>query len=136
MEVFVYGTLTDPERAASALDACSYRGAAVLDGLHRVEGSYPTLAPGGRVEGRLLDTTDLDALDRYEGVGRGLYVRVSVPLVTERSRPTSEEQRVAAYVGNPDELAVGESVSWPGPGPFAERVERYVREASVCVRRA
>lgn len=128
MDCFVYGTLTDPDRAASVLDAFEYRGETVLNGMHRVEGTYPTLAPGGTVSGRLLRTADVSALDRYEGVERGLYVRVSVTLATAGG------ESAAVYVGDPKRLSV-ESVSWPGSGSFHERVERYVREESVSVRR-
>lgn len=70
MTFFVYGTLTDPETAASILSEFEYRGSATLDGLHRVEGEYPTLAPGGTVTGRMLVTEERDTLDRYEGVVR------------------------------------------------------------------
>ena len=132
MEIFVYGTLTDAERAASVLDAFTYRNDAVLEGLHRIEGAYPTLAPGGDVRGRILETTDVASLDRYESVERGLYVRVSVPLQSPGG--VTDEESVAVYVGDPDALGVDGSVSWPGPGPFTERVERYVREAAVRVR--
>jgi gamma-glutamylcyclotransferase (GGCT)/AIG2-like uncharacterized protein YtfP len=131
MDCFVYGTLTDPDRAASVLDAFEYRGDAVLDGMHRVEGTYPTLAPGDTVSGKLLRTADIGALDRYEGVERGLYVRVSVPF-EDVNTATAESETAAVYVGNPDALSVA-GVSWPGSGSFRERVERYVREKSVSV---
>lgn len=79
MFVFVYGTLTEPERVSSVLEttrtdaADAFVGPATLEGLHRVDGRYPTLAPGGSVDGRLLtvDETALARLDRYEGVDRG-----------------------------------------------------------------
>jgi len=54
MDVFVYGTLTEPERVAEVLDSYVYVGPATLFGLHLVEGRYPTLAPGGETGGRLL----------------------------------------------------------------------------------
>jgi len=123
--VFVYGTLLDPQRARAVLPSFTDTGEAVLDGLHRVDGQYPTLAPGGRVDGRLLETDAIDALDRYEGVGRGLYVRVSVPL--------ADGGTVETYVGDPAKLDV--AVDWPGTGPFGERVRDYVAAESVVVRR-
>ena len=80
MRVFVYGTLTNPDRVQEVLDSFVFVGPATLRGLHAVDGQYPTLAPDGRVGGRLLRTEEVDALDAYEGVADGLYTRVSVPL--------------------------------------------------------
>ncbi len=119
MDVFVYGTLTDPERARAVVADATFAGRATLRGLLRVEGTYPTLVPdeGGTVEGRILRTADVGSLDAYEGVGRGLYCRVTVP---------SPRGPVALYVGDPSLLdAPGE---WPGEGSFEERVERFVRD--------
>lgn len=127
MDVFVYGTLTDPDRAASVLETFTYRDDAVLCGLHRVAGTYPTLAPGGSVRGRLLSTPDVAALDEYEGIERGLYVRVSVPFETD-------DETAAVYAGDPD--ALDADASWPDSGSFRERVERFVHENPVRVRRA
>ena len=126
MEVFVYGTLTEPERVASVVDAFVFVGAAVLEGCHPVAGRYPTLAPGGETAGRLLRTDDVDALDAYEGVDEGLYARVSVP--------RTDDGTAAVYVGDPDALGVEEVVDWPGSGPFAERVRRYFEAESVVIR--
>jgi gamma-glutamylcyclotransferase (GGCT)/AIG2-like uncharacterized protein YtfP len=126
MDVFVYGTLTEPERVASVVDAYVFVGAAVLEGCHPVAGRYPTLAPGGETAGRLLRTEEVDALDAYEGVDEGLYVRVSVP--------RADGGTAAVYVGDPDALDVAEPVDWPGSGPFAERVRRYVDAEPVLVR--
>jgi gamma-glutamylaminecyclotransferase len=122
---FVYGTLTDRETATTVLDDFEYRGPAVLDGLDRVDGRYPTLAPGGRVEGRLLSTPEVDALDRYEGVDDGLYVRLPVPC--------ADNETVQTYVGAPERLGVPDE--WPGAGVFGERVRRYVDEHAVVVRK-
>lgn len=160
--VFVYGTLTDAERVDALLDDWRFDGHAVLEGCRRVEGEYPTLAPGGRVAGRLLVTPALDALDAYEGVASGLYVRESVPVrgggeriagsqvsSDERSesdgvsgvRSEPEARRGAKrngggkawlYVGDPARL--GAPASWPGDGPFAARVRSYL-DASAVVRR-
>ncbi|MFC7019933.1 MULTISPECIES: gamma-glutamylcyclotransferase family protein [Haloarcula] len=126
MEVFVYGTLTDPATAASVLETYTYRGSATLAGLHRVDGRYPTLAPGGTADGRLLWTPEVTALDAYEGVDRGLYVRVSLP------RADTTGQRVECYVGDP--AALDAPVEWPGTGPFADRVRRVCRSEDVGVR--
>ena len=152
MRVFVYGTLTDAERVEAVLDGrdeqdgqdeperrpdrerpsaqYSFAGAAVLEGLHRVDGRYPTLAPGGRVEGRLLAVDDrgLERLDRYEGVETGLYARVSVP-------EADGDGSVAVYVGDPTRLGVEPRLEWPAGESFDERVRTYVRDADVYVRR-
>jgi gamma-glutamylcyclotransferase (GGCT)/AIG2-like uncharacterized protein YtfP len=124
MDVFVYGTLTDSGTAASVLSTVEYRGEARLSGLHRVDGEYPTLAPGGSVRGRILTTDELDRLDSYEGVERGLYVRVTVP--------SSTSGTVETYVGNPDRLGVIDE--WSGEGTFAERVRASLDENEVVVR--
>jgi gamma-glutamylcyclotransferase (GGCT)/AIG2-like uncharacterized protein YtfP len=116
MDVFVYGTLTDPEQAGAVLDSFEYVSRATLSGCHRVEGTYPTLAPGGEVDGRLLRTAEIRTLDEYEGVDRGLYVRVTVPLVAD----DAPDRNVAVYVGNPD--ALDAPAEWPGDASFRERV--------------
>jgi len=126
MDVFVYGTLTEPERVSAVVDSFVFVGGAVLEGCHPVTGRYPTLAPGGETAGRLLRTDDVDALDAYEGVGSGLYVRVSVK--------RTDGGTAAVYVGDPDRLDTAESVEWPGDGPFAERVRRYFDAGSAVIR--
>ncbi|QZP36976.1 gamma-glutamylcyclotransferase family protein [Halobaculum magnesiiphilum] len=165
MDVFVYGTLTEPDRVREVLDSFAFVGAARLEGLRVVEGRYPALAPpveagnagdgtdgdagtnGGdgvagddsvcgddigvdaTVGGRLLRTDEMAALDAYERVDDGLYVRVSVPLVG----PDGERRGEAAvYVGDPARLDA--PASWPGSDPFEERVARTVRERGVTVR--
>jgi len=133
VDVFVYGTLTDPAVAERVLESYSFRGAAGLEGLHVVEGWYPTLAPGGRADGRLLRTDGVAALDGYEGVDRGLYVRVSVPLF-DGTGTVNPGGTVEAYVGDPDRL--GADVRWPGTGGFRERVRAYLARNGVRVRRS
>jgi hypothetical protein len=54
MDAFVYGTLRDPARAEAVLGHADFGSDARLVGLHRVEGRYSTLAPGGEAVGRLL----------------------------------------------------------------------------------
>jgi gamma-glutamylcyclotransferase (GGCT)/AIG2-like uncharacterized protein YtfP len=139
MHVFVYGTLTEPDTAAGVLDSFVYTGPAVLEGMHAVSGRYPTLAPGGRVGGRVLRTHEVDALDAYEGLDRGLYVRVCVPATDdvladaggERDADADAADGVAVYVGDPS--ALGADATWPGDGSFRERVERYVADRDVRV---
>lgn len=134
--MFVYGTLTDPGRVAAVLadgaDDLEYEFAnlATLEGLHRVDGEYPTLAPGGSVDGRLLevDPAGIEMLDAYEGVERGLYVRVAVPV--------ADDGTAWVYVGDPDALAVADAVSWPPGRQFRDRVQTYLERERVVVRRA
>ncbi|MFU8866546.1 gamma-glutamylcyclotransferase family protein [Natronococcus sp.] len=132
--VFVYGTLTDPDRVEAVLrsvpNAASELGpAAVLEGLRRVEGEYPTLAPGDRTEGRLLsvDERGLEALDRYEGVDRGLYERIAVP------REDSDAGDCWIYVGDPDRLGVEERVDWPDGSSLEDRVRADVSNRDVVI---
>ncbi|WP_123619724.1 gamma-glutamylcyclotransferase family protein [Halorubrum sp. CSM-61] len=154
MDVFVYGTLTEPERVAEVLDSYVYVGPATLFGLRLVEGRYPTLAPGGETAGRLLRTEELETLDEYECVGEGLYRRISVPLDASDGHP----EEAAVYVGDPDRLDA--DATWPGEVDgeagaaesdggegyreggqggreslgFAERVDRYLKREDVRVR--
>jgi gamma-glutamylaminecyclotransferase len=132
MDVFVYGTLMDRERTQQILDQFEYTDRATLVGLHRVEGRYPTLVPGGRAQGRVLriEDSELDTLDAYEGVNRGLYVRASVPASAPVATST-DKQTVEVYVGNPDHLDV--SATCPGNGSFTERVEQYIATHDVHV---
>lgn len=125
MDVFVYGTLTDHATTSAVLDEYEYRCSAELVGLHRVDGRYPTLAPGGTTAGRILVTPDVDTLDEYEGVARGLYCRQSIPRADGSGM-------VACYIGDPD--AVSAPVEWPSDGPFQQRVERYCSQNNVVVR--
>lgn len=124
MDFFVYGTLGTRTVAADVLSTVEYGPDAVLEGLSRVDGQYPTLAPGGRTDGRILRTNEVGRLDRYEGVEQGLYVRVRVPRV--------DGGWVQTYVGDPEALAV--PVTWPRQGALADRVQTYIRDHGVAVR--
>ena len=120
---FVYGTLTDPGQVDRLLEEWSFGPDARVDGLHRAEGRYPTLAPGGSVSGRLLETDETGTLDTYEGVDSGLYVRVELP--------RAEEGSAYAYVGDAGRLNA--DAEWPGAGDLRTRVERYLSENDVVV---
>lgn len=137
MLVFVYGTLTDPDRVETVLGgprsasegsretppagtdettsaeatAHEFVGRATIDGLHRVDGEYPTLAPGGSVEGRLLEVTDdgLSAIDAYEGVDRGLYVRVGVPVADGETTVTADAMADGEAIMDGEVTADGEA---------------------------
>ena len=135
MLAFVYGTLTDPEQVEQVVEEFTFEEPAVLTELRRVDGRYPTLGPGDgtsqdespAVNGRLLRTDEVAALDAYEGIDRGLYVRTAVPVV-------GRDERAAVYVGHPDRLGVGDAIDWPGEGCFEGRVRRYVEDREVAVR--
>nr|WP_076607686.1 gamma-glutamylcyclotransferase family protein [Natronorubrum thiooxidans] len=132
MLVFVYGTLTDPDRVEVLLGdgpgEYELGSDAILEGLHRVDGRYPTLAPGGSVEGRLLavDEPALERLDRYEGVDRGLYTRVAVS--------HTDRQSVWVYVGEPERLHIEAETSWPDEPSFREAVRSHLERAAVEIR--
>lgn len=126
MDCFVYGTLTDSDTAATLLDRFDYRGQATLSGLHRVDGRYPTLLPGGSVTGTVLRTDEVATLDSYEGVDSGLYVRVTVP--------RTDGGTVETYVGEPGRLGVPDE--WPGDGGFERQVRAYIDGNDVTVRPA
>jgi gamma-glutamylcyclotransferase (GGCT)/AIG2-like uncharacterized protein YtfP len=123
MDAFVYGTLRDAERARGLLGDAEFGPDARLVGLGRARGRYPTLVPGGVTEGRvlLLEDGDLATLDAYEGVDRGLYVRVRC----------EGGDGLWTYVGDPD--ALGVDASWPEDGPLRARVERYLEANDVRV---
>lgn len=133
MLVFVYGTLTDPDQIASLLGdgpgKYEFVGQATLEGLHRVDGRYPTLVPGGRVEGRLLDVNDpaLERLDRYEGVDRELYVRVQIPL--------SDGHSVWVYVGDPERLDVDTDAAWTDAQSLRESIRTQIMRDDIVIYR-
>lgn len=136
--VFVYGTLTDPDQVSTVVDQYTLGPPAVCEGLQRLDGQYPTLAPGGRTDGRLLATPELALLDSYEGLDRGLYCRVSVPLSTDGPTTTTTSpfsaETAEVYVGRQRLLGVETPVGWPGAGGFEQRVQRYVDSHSVRVK--
>jgi gamma-glutamylcyclotransferase (GGCT)/AIG2-like uncharacterized protein YtfP len=142
MDVFVYGTLTEPDRAAAVLGSFVFVGPATLTGLRLVEGRYPTLAPVGgaaagddrevaQTAGRLLRTEEIDALDEYERVGDGLYRRATVPLDAPDA-PGNHPDEAAVYIGDPDRLDA--DATWPGDGGFDERVAAHLDRSDVRVR--
>ena len=141
--VFVYGTLTDPNRVSELLTNYTFGPAAVCHGLRRVDGRYPTLVPGGQVAGRLLSTTEVDRLDGYEGVDRGLYCRVRVPRRSPHGSRTgdrshSDQSAFAAdtvdiYVGDPTALGISGTVGWPEAEGFGQSVNTHIETHSVQV---
>lgn len=103
--LFVYGTLRSGGEGHRLLDGCTPEGEATVRGtLYDVEGRYPALVLEGEgtVWGERWNCPEasLAAVDRYEGVGQGLFTRVRVeaggelcwtyvagPLLRERLRP-------------------------------------------------
>ncbi|WP_049927967.1 gamma-glutamylcyclotransferase family protein [Halopiger goleimassiliensis] len=142
--VFVYGTLTDRAQVEQLLaaDGFAFDGAATLEGLHRVDGRYPTLAPGGSVEGRVLavERLALERLDAYEGVEDGRYVRTRVPIAASGAGHDDpepgrrDEAHAHVYVGDPAELGVAERIDWPACEPFPAGVRQYLASTDVVVR--
>jgi len=141
--VFVYGTLTDDSQVADLLDSYRFVGDAVCRGLTRLNGRYPTLAPDGAdeagetgetVSGRLLETSERERLDRYEGVDRGLYHRFTLPVDTESEEPV-EYDEVRGYIGAPAGLGIDPPPEhrWPGDGSFADRVAAALSARSVTI---
>ena len=133
--VFVYGTLTDDSQVADLLDSYRFVGDAVCRGLTRLDGRYPTLAPGEAdetVSGRLLETPEIERLDRYEGVDSGLYHRFSLPVETE-SEATVEYDAASVYIGAPTGLGIDPPPKhcWPGTDAFPERVKAYLSTHAV-----
>lgn len=134
--VFVYGTLTDPDRVSSVLDRYTTGPSVVCEGLQRVDGQYPTLAPGGQTRGRLLATSEIETLDSYEGLDRGLYCRVSVPLsidVHDLFEEPFDAETAELYVGSPRLLGVADVVEWPTSGPLEQQVRQYLDSHSVRI---
>jgi len=141
----VYGTLTDRQQVSTLLTEFTFGPSAVCHGLQRVDGRYPTLVPGGEVAGRLLSTPELDRLDRYEGVDRGLYCRVMVPVQSARSSETNDADQndadhsafdvetAAVYVGEPSKIGVGPEVGWPDAEGFSQSVTTYIETNSVQI---
>jgi gamma-glutamylcyclotransferase (GGCT)/AIG2-like uncharacterized protein YtfP len=88
--VFVYGTLRDGNPATHTL--ADY---AMYD-----YGKFPYIVEeaGARVHGNIgtVDDKELTALDKYEGVERGLYTRRSVTVTQDES---GERQQAFAYIG-------------------------------------
>jgi gamma-glutamylcyclotransferase (GGCT)/AIG2-like uncharacterized protein YtfP len=141
--VFVYGTLTDRGQVSTLLDKYTFGPPAVCHGFRRVDGQYPTLVPGDQVAGRLVATPEIDRLDRYEGVDRGLYCRHSVPFVSASARVGNDETRMdkstfvvdtaAVYVGDPSRVGVSEDVDWAESGPFDQVVADYIEANEVYI---
>jgi len=129
--VFVYGTLTDDEQVAALLDSYRFVGDAVCTGLRRVDGRYPTLVPGESVTGRLLETDEIDRLDRYEGVERGLYHRLPVSLAPPLAAATATTT-AGVYLAAPNAIGLGSlDRHWPGEGRFADRVDRHLASPEI-----
>jgi len=89
-ELFVYGTLLSGEENAGWLGGLSRQHARVKGSLYRLPAGYPVLVQGGPAEGGsewvegelVMDVGErLSILDRVEGVDRGLFQRIELPVV-------------------------------------------------------
>ncbi len=131
IHLFVYGTLTDPERVTALTGKQFERVDATLSGFECVNSplGYPFIRPktGAVVQGVLLlniDPVSLVTLDAYEDEG-DLYRRQSVVVEVV-------DRRVAAvtYVGHairasvvpnqPDGLCLARTPARPLPAPFTD----------------
>ncbi len=97
MDLFVYGTLMDPERVRGLLGHPLDGEAATLAGYRRATLArlpYPFAVPqaGEAIDGvllRRLSAEDVARLDRYEGVDDGLFVRREVRVETAAGPATA-----------------------------------------------
>ncbi len=119
LPLFVYGTLQDPRRVRAVLGPeARWRvlGAGTIRGVLYDVGPYPALrrsdSPRDVVPGRLLELDDeglLIALDRYEGVDAGLYLRERV----EVCLAGGEQQSGWVYVYNRSVAGLRRIAQWP-----------------------
>jgi gamma-glutamylcyclotransferase (GGCT)/AIG2-like uncharacterized protein YtfP len=117
--LFVYGTLQDPQRLRTVLGpAARWRvlGAGTIRGVLYDAGPYPALrrsdSPADIVPGLLLELEDeslLVALDRYEGVDSGLYLRERVQVYTA----DGAQQDAWAYTYNRSVAGFRRIQRWP-----------------------
>lgn len=103
MDLFVYGTLVDPDVQRRVAGRTFTAIPAILDGYRRIEEperyAFIEACAGESVDGALLldvDATSLGRFDDYEDEGH-LYHRRSVSVLADGNRRTAE-----AYVGNRD----------------------------------
>ena len=110
IHLFVYGTLTDPERVVALTSKQFIRVDATLSGFERVESplGYPFILPrpGAVVRGVLLldiDSASLVQLDAYEAEG-DLYRRQAVEVEVDGTRLSA-----MTYVGHGIRASVAET---------------------------
>lgn len=102
--LFVYGTLRRGHSAHHLLDGGTFLGVATTASGHTLvdAGGYPAMVvnhdPGSRVDGEiyLVPAAALAAIDAYEGLCEGLYVRIAIAVHT-KSAPDAVAQ---AYIWN------------------------------------
>ncbi len=100
---FAYGSNMDAQAMAARCPGAKLLGRARLP-RHRVDlmpDGFATLVrdAGANAQGALWEVSfgDLAALDRYEGVAKGAYVKLSQPVLREKGAPV----RALVYVGMP-----------------------------------
>jgi gamma-glutamylcyclotransferase (GGCT)/AIG2-like uncharacterized protein YtfP len=118
MLLFAYGTLKDPKQLGVATGfpvRCAVVGPGKIRGVLYDVGEYPALrrseSEEDLVPGVLLDLDDtaLDALDAYEGVADGLYVRERCAVRLDDGR--SSEAWV--YIFNRSTAGLRRIATWP-----------------------
>ena len=107
--IFIYGTLRDPEVLSHLLRRVPPMKPAKVEGFRKYfdsEAGFPMAIQekGSVIEGALMTgigSRDLSSLDDYEGVRKGLYKRITVQVI-----PTGAKVPVEAfmYVKGSDEL--------------------------------
>ena len=138
---FAYGSNMSPEGMARRCPGAKALGLARLE-RHRLavmrEGWLTaTRDPHAAVHGVLWDLAlrDLPALDHYEGVARGLYVKVAQPVVA----PGGAKRALVYFGGNAgpgipraDYMAeiVAAARAWPLPGQGIAALETILRSAA------
>lgn len=122
MLLFAYGTLQVPQRVCEVVGrtiSCRVVGGGAVRGvLYDVRGAYPALRPSASandiVPGVLLELDEdvLPALDAYEGVAEGLYVRERCAVQLDDG--TVEQAWIYIYSQPID--ALRRIAAWPPPG--------------------
>ncbi len=121
---FAYGSNMDATAMGARCPRAKLLGRARLP-RHRFElmaNGFATLVrdAGAMAQGALWDVSfgDLTALDRYEDVGKGAYVKISQPVLRESGSPV----RALVYIGKPG------ASSGRAPGDYMENIVAAARD--------
>lgn len=123
---FAYGSNMDAEAMARRCPGAKFLGRARLP-RHRValmSDGFATLVrdPAAAAHGVLwqMNFGNLAALDRYEGIAEGAYVKVSQPVLREGASPV----RALVYIGRPGILD-------PAPEDYVSKIVAAARAAGL-----